>query len=199
MITLILSSSLAPHLPSIWPISIRPQATSLSLRITLQFSVTMFTVAASCNCLVYTLSLNTTQNETLPSSLLSTRDRTLPLLSLCCDSLHMYFVQNCTCWNIYNVFSTLRIVSLMTALVRVRRSDSDSRPLSPAPAPTMRWQQHPEPHCHSPSNTCPQQNIKTNGFWHNKATLSPPPRASIISFTTAKSGANVQTIKHLAI
>ena len=105
MITLILSSSLSPHLPSIWPIYIWPQATSLSRRITLQFSVTMFTVAASCNCLVYTLSLNTTQNETLPS-LLSSCDRTLPLLSLCCDSLHMSFVHNCTCWNIYNVFSS---------------------------------------------------------------------------------------------
>ena len=175
MITLILSSSLSPHLPSIWPIYIWPQATSLSLRITLQFSVTMFTVAASCNCLVYTLSLNTTQNETLPS-LLSSCDRILPLLSLCCMTHFIRLLYRTVLAEIYITcfLHWVRIVSPLTAPVRVRRSDSDSRPLSPAPAPTMRWQQQPEPHCHSPSNTCPQ-NIKTNGFWHNKATLSPPP------------------------
>ena len=74
----------------------------------------IFTAAAGCNCLVYTLSLNT------PSESLrhwSSRDNCL-----------LYFVTLTPC---------LLRVSRLPAPVRVRpetESDSDTRPLSPAPA-----------------------------------------------------------------
>ena len=140
----------------------------------------LFTAAAGCNCLVYTLSLNT------PSESLrhwSSRDNT----TVCCISWHWVRIVSSVCLGCrlqWEWDQRRRVTPTRGLCLRLRRWCGDTSPRS---------------HCHSPNSGTQI----SSPVWHNKASLAPGTTISRCVnnqlYDCAKSGANVQTINNLAV